>query len=205
MLLMNVKSYFMTPGEIFFGMGEKIDFELPQFENLRIENEEAEFDSQFLRIFRQLKEIHKLKNQSTEFSLDCFVETFEKEISEKNKSVLIKEIEKIGFNKLRDTFEKINLECENYLCDPENIFGILKRHQFNKKLPNTDSDKLKLIIEFMHITLIHLNILHNTNHKKIPEKLISIKTDAFNTLEPFVSKIDDIFVGIIASLRKRIN
>ena len=41
---------------------EKIDFELPQFENLRIENEEAEFDSQFLRIFRQLKEIHKLKN-----------------------------------------------------------------------------------------------------------------------------------------------
>lgn len=199
---MNVKSYFINSGLDSSSIYLKTNNTLPDITDLTKDDEEIKFDTQFLRIFSLLKEIHLMKNQSKKFSLDCFVEAFDNEVSEKDKLILINGIKTIGFNKIRDTFERINSECENYLCNPENLFGILKRHQFSKEVPADDSDMLKQIIQFMHLTLIQLNILQNNKHKRIPERLVAIKTSAYYTIEPLINKVDEIFVKILHRYRK---
>jgi len=194
---MNVKSYFLTPKD---NLSHKIEIPesvVDQCEKLKIDNEHVSFSYPILKIFNQLKEIYQLKNSPADFSLDYFLELFDNQVSEENKSVLVQEIKNIGYEKLKNSFEKINLECENYFCETENLFVILKRHQFNKKEPESDHQKLKQIIQFMHITLIHLNILHNNKDHVLTECLVSIKNKAFKKIEPFVNKVDDIFVDIL--------
>jgi hypothetical protein len=194
---MNVKSYFITPESDFFRADENPDFVIPQATNMEINNNVLEFDNRFLRIVSLLREIHQFKNQSNDFSLSYLVELFQNEASEKNKSILIKEIKKVGYEKLKDTFEKINMECECYLCETENLFGILKRHQFKKEIPDSDSERLKQIIQFLHISLIHINILHNRKNRSIPDTLKNIKIKAFETIEPFVNKVEEILSDMI--------
>ena len=189
---MNIKSFLLKPSSQFTNTKEKSKSVISHADNIKIDTGALKFDNRFLRLLTLLREIHLLKNRPDDFSLIYLVELFENEISEKKKSVLIREIKKIGYEKLKHTFEKINMECESYLCESENLFGILKRRQFNKEIPDTDNERLKQIIQFLHITLIHINILHNSKNKSIPEKIIAIKNKAFKTLEPFVNKVEEL-------------
>jgi hypothetical protein len=160
-----------------------------------------QFDNRLIGILTVLRNIHQIKNHSDDFALNYLVDLFENEVSEKGKTSLIKEIKRIGYDKLKATFEEINMECESYLCETENLFGILKRYQFNKQTPDSDREKLKQIIQFLHVTLIHINILHKSETGPLPGKIIAMKNLAFETLEPFVNKVgeilDDLFHRII--------
>ncbi len=154
------------------------------------------FDSRFVQIITYLKEIHRLKNPGGEFTLNYLVELFDRDIPELNKSFLIKKINKIGFEELRDTFERINMECEDYFCESEDLFGILKRHQFSKKTLRTDSDKLRHVIQYVHITLIHVNIL-NKKGISSPPNLISTKKTALNRIESFVKEVEILLQNLL--------
>ena len=193
---MNLRSYLLAPGSQVMYNDEKPDPVIFQSDNIKFDTSTLKFDNRLLRILALLRDIHQLKNRSDDFSLIYLVELFENEISEDKKSVLIREIKNIGYERLKATFEKINMECESYLCESENLFGILKRRQFRKEIPDTDGDRLKQIIQFLHITLIHINILRNSENKSLPEKIIAIKNKAFETLEPFVNKVEEILDDI---------
>jgi len=149
----------------------------------------GQFDAQFVQIIIYLREIHQLKNPNEEFTLNYLFKLFDRDIPVQNESLLIKQINKIGFINLRDTFERINMECEDYFCESENLFGIFKRHQFKKRILETDSDKLRQVIQYLHITLIHVNILHK-KCISLPANLIGVKRSAYNTIEPFVNEVE---------------
>lgn len=156
----------------------------------------GEFDAQFVHIILYLREIHQLKRPNEEFTLKYLVELFDQDINKQNESRLIKTIHKIGFFNLRDTFERINMECEDYFCESENLFGIFKRHQFKKRLLETDSDKLRQVIQYLHITLIHVNILHR-KCVSLPTNLINVKKSAYHTIEPFVSEVETLLLDLL--------
>ena len=120
------------------------------------------FDSRMRNIIMYLKEIHQLQNQNEAFTLNYLFELFDRDIMGNDRDLLIKKINAIGFDKLKNTFERINMECEDYFCESEDLFGIFKRHQFNKKLPGSNSEKLQQVIQYIHVSLIHINILHKS-------------------------------------------
>ena len=196
---MNLKSYLLAPGSYFWNNEDNSGSEDSQSGNSKLNASTLKFDVRLLQILTLLKDIHRLKNRSDDFSIIYLVELFENEISEKKKSLLIREIKKIGYEKLKATFEKINIECECYLCESENLFGILKRRQFRKEIPDNDIEKLKQIIQFLHITLIHINILYHSRVRAIPEKIATIKNKAFVTLEPFVNRVEEVLDEIFNS------
>ena len=154
------------------------------------------FDSQMSNIIKYLKDIHQLKNRNEAFTLNYLGELFDTEITELNKSRLLTKINSIGFEILKNTFERINMECEDYFCESEDLFGIFKRHQFNKKLPVKDSDKLRQVIQYIHITLIHINILHRRGISS-PVNLICSKKDELKALGPLIKEIEIILLNII--------
>ena len=156
----------------------------------------GQFDAQFVQIIIYLREIHQLKNPNEEFTLNYLFKLFDRDIPVQNESLLIKTINKIGFFNLRDTFERINMECEDYFCESENLFGIFKRHQFKKRLLETDSDKLRQVIQYLHITLIHVNILHR-KCVSLPTNLINVKKSAYHTIEPFVSEVETLLLDLL--------
>jgi len=160
----------------------------------------GEFDAQFVHIILYLREIHQLKRPNEEFTLKYLVELFDRDIPVQNESLLLKQINKIGFENLRDTFEKINVECEDYFCETENLFGIFKRHQFKKRILETESDKLRQVIQYLHITLIHVNILHK-KCISLPADLISVKKSAYNTIEPFVSEVKTLLLDMLLNAK----
>lgn len=162
----------------------------------RIKKDIESFDSSLIQIIAYLKEIHKLKNQNGEFTLNYLVELFDRDIPEYSKSGLINKIHAIGFDKLRETFERINMECEDYFCESEDLFGIFKRHQFNKKLMRTESDKLRQVIQYIHVTLIHVNILHKKGISS-PTNLICTKKVALKSIEPFVKEVEVLLQNIL--------
>ena len=166
-----------------------------------VKEDAQSFDSHLIQVIAYLQEIHKLKNQREEFTLNFLVELFERDIPESSKSLLIKKINTIGFDILRDTFERINMECEDYFCESEDLFGIFKRHQFNKKLMSTDSDKLRQVIQYVHITLIHVNILHKKGIYS-PANLICSKKFALNTVDSFVREVEAVLQNILKQHRK---
>ena len=188
---MNMKSNLIAPKSQFSSSYEKSNYIISHFNGIKIKERKLKFDIRLLQLLTLLRAIHRLNNKPEDFSLNYIVEIFKNDISEKNKYELISEIKNIGYERLKDTFQKINLECESYLC-----FGILKRHQFSKETPNTDPEKLHQTIQFLHITLIHINILNNSRNNSLPKKIIAIKNKAFKTLEPFVNKIEEILVDI---------
>ena len=162
----------------------------------RIKKDSGSLDPRFIRIIALLKEIHQLKKPSGEFTLYYLLELFEKDIPEYNKSQLIRKINKIGFDKLRDTFERINMECEDYFCESEDLFGIFKRHQFNKKILKKDSDKLRQVIQYIHITLINVNILYKKGISS-PTNLICSKKVSFSTIESIVRDVETILLNTL--------
>lgn len=168
-----------------------------------------QFDNRLIGLLTVLRKIHQIKNHSDDFALNYLFELFENEVSEKAKNSLIKEIKRIGYDKIKTTFEEINMECESYLCETENLFGILKRYQFNKQTPDSDREKLKQIIQFLHVTLIHINILHKRETGPLPGKILAMKNLTFETLEPFVNKVgeilDDLFHRIIFNENRHSN
>jgi len=206
---MNVKSYLLGPDSQFSSKDENHDPKTFQSDKIKFDISALKFDNRLLRILSLLRDIHQLKNHPKDFSLIYLIELFDNEVSEKKKSLLIREINSIGYGKLKATFEKITKECESYLCESENLFGILKRHQFRKEIPDTDKKRLKQIIQFLHITLIHFNILHNSKNKSMPEKIIAIKNKAFETLEPFINKVEeileDMFTQVIINKKDFLN
>jgi len=195
---MNIIANLITSNTDIFKAEEKFDSieSNANLNNGEINKEIGSFDFRFVQIINTLKEIYKLKNPSREFTLNFVPELFEQEIPEQDKSLLINEINKIGFEKLRDTFERINMECEDYFCESEDLFGILKRHQFSKKTIRTDSDKLRQVVQYVHITLIHINIL-NKKCISCPPNLINTKKTALSTIEPFVKEVEILLQNIL--------
>ena len=193
---MNLKSYQFTPGTKFSSHSEKPDPVTTPSGEVKFSAGALKFDIQILRLIALIREIHQLRNRSEDFSFIYLVEIFRNEISEKDRSILIRIIKRIGYEKLKKTFERINMECESYLCESENLFGILKRHQFSKEIPKTEGERLNQIMQFLHITMIHINILHNSKNKSLPEEIIACKNKAFQTIEPFVNKVEEILAGI---------
>lgn len=165
-----------------------------------IHKEIGKFYAQLVNIIIYLREIHQIKRPNEAFTLIYLVELFDREIPAGKESNLIKTINKIGFINLRDTFEQINMECEDFFCESENLFGIFKRHQFKKRIRETDSDKLRQVIQYLHITLIHVNILHK-NCKSLPENLMNVKKSAHNKIEPFVSEVETLLVDLLHNAR----
>lgn len=195
---MNIVANLITSNKRVYEPEDGINSINPKVEinNTRIKKDIEPFDSSLIQIIAYLKEIHKLKNQNGEFTLNYLVELFERDIPEYSKSRLIKKIHAIGFDKLRDTFERINMECEDYFCESEDLFGIFKRHQFNKKLMGTESDKLRQVIQYIHVTLIHVNILHKKGISS-PANLICSKKVALNTIESFVNEVETVLQNIL--------
>jgi len=193
---MNIVANLISPNLGTFEREEKFEIISPDVGVNKINKPVESFDSRFVQIITYLKEIHRLKNPGGEFTLNYLVELFERDIPELNKSFLIKKINKIGFEELRDTFERINMECEDYFCESEDLFGILKRHQFSKKTLRTDFDRLRQVIQYVHITLIHVNIL-NKKGISSPPNLISIKNTALNRIESFVHEVEILLQNIL--------
>ena len=190
---MSVKSYHKVPDVQLTCKHSGRDLEDQQDnENANGRRTVLNFDKRLLRILMLLRNIHHLKHPREDFSIAFLIELFDPEMPDKKKSKLIREIRRIGFNKLKSTFEKINLECESYLCESEDLFGIFKRNQFKRGMPQTDDDMLKQIIQFLHITLIHINILYKRKNIQLPEKLIAIKNEAFETIEPFIKRVEEV-------------
>lgn len=192
---MNMKSSLFVPRSDSTRSGIKPDTEFSQNDDM-VSNATLKFDNRLLRLVVLLKEIHQRHHPDDEFSMNYLVKLFENHFDTRSKSDLITEINLIGYEKLKNTFEKLNQECESYLCESEDIFGILKRHQFNKSNPETDYEKLRQVIQFMHITLIHINLLHNKRRTTIPGKIIILKNMAFDIIESIVNKIEGILIDI---------
>jgi len=193
---MNIVANLIASNSGIFEREEKFDTINSDVDVNKINEPVESFDSRFVQIITYLKGIHKLKNPAGEFTLNYLVELFDQDIPEYNKSFLISKINNIGFEILRDTFERINMECEEYFCESEDLFGILKRHQFSKKTMRTDSDKLKQVIQYVHITLIHVNIL-NKKGISSPPNLIRTKKTALDRIESFVKEVEILLHNIL--------
>lgn len=168
----------------------------PEIRNTRKRKDAESFDAHLIHIITYLKDIYRSRNQNGEFALSYLAELFDRDITEDSKKPLLRKINAIGFDKLRDTFERINMECEDYYCESEDLFGIFKRHQFNKKLIRKESDKLRQVIQYIHITLIHVNILHKRGISS-PASLICSKKVAFKTIESFIKEVEKLLLDIL--------
>ncbi len=195
---MNIVANLIASNDRFYEPEERNDSKNSETKknNIRIKKDLESFDYSLIQIIRYLKEIHKLSDKKGGFTLNYLVELFDKDIPEYNKSLLLRKINTIGFDKMRETFERINMECEDYFCESEDLFGIFKRHQFNKKLISTESEKLRQVIQYIHITLIHVNILHKKGISA-PASLICSKKVAFKTVEPFVQEVEILLMNIL--------
>ena len=158
------------------------------------------FDGSLIQIIANLKEIYDLKNSKEVFSLSYLVELFRTDIPEYSKRSLIDKINETGIDKLRNTFERINMECEDYFCESEDLFGIFKRHQFNKKLIRSETDKLQQVIQYIHITLIHVNILHKKGIYS-PAKLICSKKVDLKTIESVVKEVEKLLQNTLNQIK----
>ena len=170
-----------------------------QISDKRIAKDVVSFDSRMSNIILYLKDIHQLRNQNKAFTLTYLVELFDSHITGYDRSLLIKIINTIGFDILKDTFERINMECEDYFCESEDLFGIFKRHQFNKKIPGSDSDKFRLVIQYIHITLIHINILHRRGISSPLNLICSEKVD-LNALETLIKEVESILRNMLINV-----
>jgi len=160
-----------------------------------VEKNADQFDYWFLQIIHHLKKVHDVKRPHKTFTLDYIVDFFQNEIDDRVRSRLLRRIHSIGFENLKSTFEKINRECDDYFCETEDLFGILKRHQFSKPIPVHDEDVLCKAIQFLHISLIHINILYK---KKLllPGTLRISKAEAVDTLQPFLQEVDAVLMDL---------
>lgn len=195
---MNIIADLITSGRGTYEPDEKNNYLKPNIEksNIKARQDVESFDARLIRIISFLKEIHKSGNQNGDFELDYLVELFDRDVPEDSKRRLIKKINTIGFDILRDTFKRINMECEDYYCESEDLFGIFKRHQFNKKLMRTESDKLRQVIQYVHLTLIHVNILHKKGIYA-PAKMICSKKVALHLAESFVKEVESVLRNIL--------
>jgi len=83
----------------------------------------------------------------------------------------------------------LNQEYENYFYEEENLFGIIKCNQFRKRIPIDEGKELKQIIQFLLVTLIHVNILQRNRNTSLPWKIIKIKNEAFGAIKPFIEQV----------------
>jgi hypothetical protein len=199
---MNIVANLINSDHKIFEKEERTDLSDPKVQRVkkRTPKDIESFDSRMSNIIMYLKGIHQLKNQNEAFNLSYLVELFDTEITEYDKSRLLTKINAIGFEILKNTFERINMECKDYFCESEDLFGIFKRHQFNKKLPVTDSDKLRQVIQYIHITLIHINILHRRGISS-PVNLICSKKDEIKVIESFIKAVEAILLSMLNQYR----
>jgi hypothetical protein len=195
---MNVKSYLIDPES----EGLLIN-SLPQKNGVnRYYDTDSPISSWFNSIIPALRKLCLSYGKSEKFTLDCFQGFFHHEISKEDKEQISAMVLKIGFENTRDSFETINRECENITCESEDLFGIFKRHQFKMKTPLNKSKMYEKTIHYIHLTLIHLNIIFNQkNEGRVTEMFVRNKED-FDVLRPLFSLLEKI---MLESIRKRLS
>jgi len=60
-------------------------------------------------------------------------------------------------------------------------------------------EELNQIIQFLHIMLIHFNILIRNRNTSLPWEIIKIKNEAFETTKPFIEQVEHLCKDIIRS------
>jgi hypothetical protein len=163
--------------------------------------EKDEFVNQFEKLAQLLRSLYEYQQTKDQNSFPCVVTFFNENFNADHRRKIINSIDVIGFEKIRHAFDILNRECENLLCEEEDLFGIFKRHQFNKNEPVTDNQKIKLIGRYIHLTLIHLNILKKKKITNIPQSLINTRRNALEIINPLLMEI----FKIITELQEKRN
>lgn len=153
---------------------------------------EPEFDRQFRRLASEIKILYQIKKPDVALKYQCVVDFFERDFRPDHKMKLSRQIHDVGFNKIKNAFQVLNRECENLLCENEDLLGILKKHLFNQRPPENDNQMIRQTGQFIHVTLIYLNVLKNKKITGYRESFLQAKNEALLVINPVIEVIFNI-------------
>jgi hypothetical protein len=150
---------------------------------------ESDLDELTSSILALSKINRQLNKRDTNKEWCCINELLESKLTLKQKDILLYQIHEAGFTKIKEAFWILNKECENMLCEPEDLVGIFKRRIFSHRNPQSDHEIIHLIGRYINLTLIQFIMLKNRNRLSRIDQSESVKSKVTLILLPLLKTV----------------